>query len=142
MTGKRKLTAKDLLLAYLEANGIETSRSKVGLNFRYEGWNFLLWHDADEPLFFRLTLPGIFDVTDENYAQALMACNMINWNYRVVKASLYEFNEDDRQRASVWVCYEQWLDGNNLSPDLVVRAINALMEAAERFQSLTERGVV
>jgi hypothetical protein len=142
MTGKRKLTAKDLLLAYLEANGIETSRSKVGLNFRYEGWNFLLWHDADEPLFFRLTLPGIFDVTDENYAQALMACNMINWNYRVVKASLYEFNEDDRQRASVWVCYEQWLDGNNLSTDLVVRAINALMEAAERFQSLTERGVV
>ncbi len=142
MTGKRKLTAKDLLLTYLEANGIETSRSKVGLNFRYEGWNFLLWHDADEPLFFRLTLPGIFDVTDENYAQALMACNMINWNYRVVKASLYEFNEDDRQRASVWVCYEQWLDGNNLSPDLVVRAINALMEAAERFQSLTERGVV
>lgn len=142
MTVKRKLTAKDLLLAYLEANGIETSRSKVGLNFRYEGWNFLLWHDADEPLFFRLTLPGIFDVTDENYAQALMACNMINWNYRVVKASLYEFNEDDRQRASVWVCYEQWLDGNNLSPDLVVRAINALMEAAERFQSLTERGVV
>ena len=142
MTGKRKLTARDLLLAYLEANGIETSRSKVGLNFRYEGWNFLLWHDADEPLFFRLTLPGIFDVTDENYAQALMACNMINWNYRVVKASLYEFNEDDRQRASVWVCYEQWLDGNNLSPDLVVRAINALMEAAERFQSLTERGVV
>lgn len=133
------MTAKDLLLAYLDANGIETSRSKVGLNFHYEGWNFLLWHDADEPLFFRLTLPGIFDVTDENYAQALMACNMVNWNYRVVKASLYEFNEDGRQRASVWVCYEQWLDGGNLSQDLVTRAINTLMEVAERFQTMTER---
>ena len=132
------MTAKDLLLAYLEAQGIETSRTKVGLNFRYEGWNFLLWHDADEPLFFRLTLPGIFDVTDENYAQALMACNMLNWNYKVVKASLYEYNEDGRQRASVWVCFEQWLDGSNPQSDLVNRAINALMEVAERFQSLAE----
>ena len=49
MTGKRKLTAKDLLLAYLEANGIETSRSKVGLNFRYEGWNFLLASKKFQP---------------------------------------------------------------------------------------------
>lgn len=132
------MTAKDLLLAYLETQGLETSRTKVGMNFRYEGWNFLLWHDADEPLFFRLTLPGIFDVTDENYARALMACNMLNWNYKVVKASLYEYDEDGRQRASVWVCFEQWLDGNNPQPDLVNRAIHALIEAAERFQSLAE----
>ena len=140
MTTKRNTTAKELLLSYLEAQGITASRTKVGINFQVEGWNYLLWHDAEAPLFFRLTLPGIFDVTDENYAQALMACNMLNWNYKVVKASLYEYNEDGRQRASVWVCYEQWLDGGSPQTDLVARAVSALMEAAEQFQRLAERG--
>ena len=132
------MTAKDLVLAYVHEQGIAATRTKVGINFCYEGWNFLLWRDADDPLFFRLTLPGIMDVTDENYARALMACNTLNWNYKVVKASLYEFEEGGRRQASVWVCYEQLLDGGNAQLDLVPRAVNALMAAVERFQNMVE----
>lgn len=133
----RKNIAKSLVLAYLKEHGIAARNSKIGVNFDYDGWNFLLWHDAEDPLFFRLTLPGIFDVTDENYAQALMACNALNWNYKVVKASLYEYDEAGKSRASVWVCFEQMLDGSALtSEDLVPRAIAALVEAAEQFQNL------
>lgn len=132
----RKHTAKDLTLSYLKAQGISASHSKVGVNFQYDGWNFLLWHDADDPLFFRLTLPGIFDVTDENYAEALMACNTLNWNYKVVKASLYEYEEAGQRRGSVWVCFEQMLDGSTVDVPLAERAINALVEAAEQFQNL------
>ena len=132
----RKNVAKSMLLAYLKSEGITARNSKVGVNFEYDGWNFLLWHDADDPLFFRLTLPGIFDVTDENYAQALMACNTLNWNYKVVKASLYEYDEAGKSRASVWVCFEQMLDGATASEDIVPRAIAALVEAAEQFQNL------
>lgn len=133
----RKNIAKSLVLAYLKEHGIAARNSKIGVNFDYDGWNFLLWHDAEDPLFFRLTLPGIFDVTDENYAQALMACNTLNWNYKVVKASLYEYDEAGKSRASVWVCFEQMLDGSALtSEDLVPRAIAALVEAAEQFQNL------
>ena len=87
MSGK-KITAQALTLAYLKEQGITSRRTKVGVNFQLDGWTFLLWHDADDPHFFRLTLPGIFDVTDANYASALMACNTLNWNYKVVKASL------------------------------------------------------
>ena len=88
-------------------------------------------------MFFRLTLPGIFDVTDENYAAALMACNTLNWNYKVVKASLYEYEEDGRRRASVWVCFEQMLDTDPpAAAELVSRAIRVLMDAAEQFQNL------
>ena len=134
----RKNVAKGLTLAYLKAHGITARNSKVGVNFEHEGWNFLLWHDAEDPMFFRLTLPGIFDVTDENYAQALMACNTLNWNYKVVKASLYEYDEAGKSRASVWVCYEQMLDNEAISDEIVSRAITALMEAAERFQVLVE----
>ena len=132
----RKITAKNLVLQYLKEHEIQASTSKVGINFSYDGWNFLLWNDADDPLFFRLTLPGIFDVTDENYAQALMACNMLNWKYKVVKGSLYEFEEQGQSRASVWVCYEQLLDGDVDMSLLLPRAMEALMEVAEQFQTL------
>ena len=110
----------------------------MGVNFRVDGWNFLLWHDADEPLFFRLTLPGIFDVTDDNYAQALMACNTLNWNYKVVKASLYEYEEAGKRHASVWVCYERMLDTSTNSEEVVENAITSLVAAAEHFQTLLE----
>ncbi|MBO6026230.1 MAG: YbjN domain-containing protein [Bacteroidales bacterium] len=134
----RKNVAKNVALAYLKAHGIAARNTKVGVNFEYDGWNFLLWHDADDPLFFRLTLPGILDVTDENYAQALMACNTINWNHKVVKASLYEFEDKGKHGASVWVCFEQMLE-ENCALEVVERAIGALIEAAERFQGLVER---
>ena len=130
--------AKNVVLSYLKEHGIAARNSKVGVNFEYEGWNFLLWHDADDPLFFRLTLPGIFDVTDDSYAQALLACNTLNWNYKVVKASLYEYDEAGKRRASVWVCYEQMLESESVLDEIVPRAITALMEAAERFQTLLE----
>lgn len=133
-----KKTAKSLTLAYLKEADIPVRSTKLGLNFQYEGWNCLLWHDADDPRFFRLTLPGIFDVTDANYASALMACNTLNWNYKVVKASLYEYEEAGSVRASVWVCYEQMLDDDAVEV-VVPRALRALAEAAERFQTLVER---
>ena len=132
----KKNTAKSLVLSYLKEQGVEARKSKVGINFEIDGWNFLLWHDAEDPFFLRLTLPGIFDVTDESYAQALMACNTLNWNYKVVKASLYEYDEAGKNRASVWVCFEQMLDGTTISEEIVGRAITALLDAAEQFQNL------
>lgn len=140
MVTKKNTTARELLLEYLKAQGLTASRTKVGINFRYDGWNFLLWRDADDPSFFRLTLPGIFDVTDDCYARALMACNTLNWNYKVIKASLYEYEEDGKQRASVWVCYERILDkAFSQDVDMVAGAVTALIAAAEQFQNLVER---
>lgn len=133
----RKITAQALTLAYLKDQGITSRRTKVGVNFQLDGWTFLLWHDADDPHFFRLTLPGILDVTDANYASALMACNTLNWNYKVVKASLYEYEEAGQRRASVWVCYERMLDETS-TPEMVAIAITSLMDAAESFEGLVE----
>lgn len=130
--------AKNLVVSWLRQNDVKARNSKVGLNFVYEGWNFLLWNDADDPLFLRLTLPGIFDVNDDNYAVALLACNNLNWNHKVVKASLYEYEESGKRHASVWVCFEQLLDGTDADPEIVTRAVSALIDAAERFQTLAE----
>lgn len=134
----KKFTAKSLTLLWLKSHEVTARTTKVGINFSYDGWNFLLWHDVDDPMFFRLALPGLLEVTDENYAQALMTCNNINWNYKVVKASLYEYEEAGKRQASVWVCFEQMLDDNS-SSEVVSRALASLIEAAERFQILVEK---
>ena len=133
-----KHIAKNLVTAWLKEREIKGRNTKVGVNFEYESWNFLLWNDVDDPSFFRLTLPGIYDVTDDNYAVALLACNTLNWNYKVVKASLYEFEESGKRHASVWVCFEQMLDGSVTDTEIVTRAVSALLDAAERFQTLIE----
>ena len=67
------MKVKGQVMRCLKSKGILATKNELGLNFTYQGWNFLLWNDADDPLFFRLVLPGGFDVTDENYAKSIMA---------------------------------------------------------------------
>ena len=127
------MNAKGLVSKYLKSQGIVSKKNDLGLNFTYDGWNFLLWNDADDPLFFRLILPGVFDVTDDNFAEAIMACNNVSWNYKVVKAVLYEFEDEHDSGASVWMCFEQVLDSNPQVEELVPRAIHSLIAAADAF---------
>ncbi len=127
------MNVKGLVTKYLKSQGIVAAKNALGLNFTYEGWNFLFWNDADDPQFFRLTLPGVFDVTDDNFANAIMACNNINWNYKVVKAVLYDYEDGKEKGASVWMCYEQVLDANPQIDELVPQAIHSLIAAAEAF---------
>ena len=126
------MTVNGLVSRYLKSQGIATKRSDLGLNFSYQGWNFLLWNDREDSTLFRLTLPGIFDVTDANFARALMACNNINWNYKVVKAVLYDYEDGKEKGASVWLCYEQQLDAADLEA-LIHRAIQSLLSACDAF---------
>ncbi len=127
------MTIKTLVSNYLKSIGVAAKRSELGLNFTYDGWNFLLWNDKEDLMFFRLILPGVFDVTDDNYAEALMACNNVNWNYKVVKAVLYDYEDKHERGASVWMCYEQQLDGAPQVEELIPRAVHSLIAAAEAF---------
>ncbi len=127
------MNVNGLVLKYLKLQSIATKKSDLGLNFSFQGWNFLLWNDRDDPMLFRLTLPGVFDVTDNNFAQSIMACNNINWNFKVVKAVLYEYEDGMEKGASVWMCYEQQID---VIPDwgpFIHRAIRSLFAAYDAF---------
>jgi len=127
------MNVKELVSKYLKSQGIVATKNALGLNFNYEGWNFLFWNDADDPMFFRLTLPGIFDVTDDNFAKAIMACNNINWNYKVVKAVLYDYEDGKDKGASVWMCYEQVLDTTPDMETLMRNAVQSLLSACDAF---------
>ena len=127
------MNTKTLVSKYLKSKGIVPKKNELGLNFGYEGWNFLLWNDTEDPLFFRLILPGVFDVTDDNFAEAIMACNNVNWKFKVVKAVLYEFEDEYDKGTSIWICFEQVLDVNPQVEELIPRAIHSLIAAAEAF---------
>ena len=127
------MNVNGLVLRYLKSRGVAAKKSDLGLNFTYQGWNFLLWNDREDPMFFRLTLPGVFDVTDANFARAIMACNNINWNYKVVKSVLYDFEDEHDKGASVWMCYEQAFDPAARVDELVPHAVQCLIDAAEAF---------
>ena len=127
------MKVKGQVARWLKSNGILAAKNELGLNFTYQGWNFLFWNDVDDPLFFRLVLPGVFDVTDENYAKSIMACNNVNWNFKVVKAVLYEFDDGRDIGASIWMCYEQSLDSVQQVDYLMPRALHGLLSAAEAF---------
>ena len=127
------MNIKGLVSKYLKSQGIVPKKNELGLNFTYEGWNFLLWNDADDPLFFRLILPGVFDVTDDNFAKAIMACNDVNWNFKVVKAVLYEFEDEHEKGTSIWMCFEQMLNSVPQVEELIPRAIHSLIAATESF---------
>ena len=127
------MKVKGQVMRCLKSKGILATKNELGLNFTYQGWNFLLWNDADDPLFFRLALPGVFDVTDENYAKSIMACNNVNWNFKVVKAVLYEFDDGHDSGASIWMCFEQSLDSVQQVDNLLPRAMHSLLSAAEVF---------
>lgn len=129
----RGMTAGTLVSRYLKSQGIVPKKSDLGLNFSQDGWNFLLWKDADDPLFFRLTLPGIFDVKDESFAKAIMACNNVNWNYKVVKAVLYDYEDGHEKGSSVWLCYEKQLDATTNVENLLQQAVETLLSAADAF---------
>ena len=103
------MKTKTLVSRYLKSQGVAPKKSELGINFTFEGWNFLFWDDIDDPLFFRLILPGVFDVTDENY-------------------------EDKHDSgASVWLCFEQVLESTPQVDDLVPRAVQSLLAAADAF---------
>ena len=127
------MNAKTLVSKYLKAVGVATKKNDLGLNFTFQDWNFLLWNDKEDPTLFRLTLPGIFDVTDANFARAIMACNNVNWNFKVVKAVLYDYDDGKEKGASVWLSYEQQLDTAPDAESLVSRAIQSLLSACDAF---------
>jgi hypothetical protein len=125
--------AKDLLLEYLKNSGIEPHEVEVGFTFRFENWNFLFWSEPEDPMFFRLTLPGVFDVTEENYAEAILATNETNLNFKVVKAIIYDISDEKESISSVWICYEQFLDPALKLGDFVPRAIHIMIDACDGF---------
>ncbi len=127
------MNLKELMLNYLREEGFCPKEEEYGLAFKCEGLNFIFFYDEDDGQYFRLMMPGIFDVTEENLPAVLLAMNKVNSEMKVVKA--YTPVPD-----AVWIGFEVIVDSTPVLADFVPRGINMLRAAQRKFYEAIQQG--
>ncbi len=128
-----------LMLNYLAEEGFRPHETPFGIAFKIEGINYLYFKDEADEQYFRLMMPAIFEVTEDNEDMILRAMNDVNSSIKVVK--LYTMDMEDEQGkkdTSVWVAFEILADSTPELTDFVPRAITLLQGARIAFLSKLE----
>lgn len=131
---------KKLMINFLAEEGFRPHETDFGIAFKYEGFNFLYLKDDDDEQYFRLMMPAIFEVTEDNEEMVLKAMNDVNSNIKVVK--LYTMNmsdENGKKDVSVWVAFEILADTTPELGDIVPRALSLLQGGRMAFFSQIEQ---
>jgi len=119
-----------LMINFLAEEGFRPHETEFGIAFKYEGFNYLYFKDDDDEQYFRLMMPAIFEVTEDNEDMVLKALNYVNSNIKVVKLYTMEMeDEDNKKETNVWVGFEILADTTPELGDIVPRAL-ALLQAA------------
>jgi len=119
---------------YLKAQGLQPENREFGIFFRYQMFNFIILDYKDDPLFFRIVMPGIMDVDENNRMDVLEACNKITGEMKIVKA----FINDNENSSDVWLSTEQLLDQDPGFDDIIPRSLNTLLAAHREFGSIID----
>ena len=128
-----------LMMDYLAEEGFRPHETPFGIAFKYEGINFLYFNDPEDEQYFRLMMPAIFEVTEDNEETIMRVMNDVNGNIKVVKLYTMEMeDENGKKDTSVWVAFEILADTTPELGDIVPRAINLLQGARIAFLSRLE----
>ena len=127
------MNLKELTQEYLRKEGFCPEETDFGLYFKCEGKNFLLIYDDDDEQYFRLMMPCIFEMTDENQEAVYHAMNEVNSSVKVIKAYIMRENE-------VWLGFEVLADNTPVVDDFIPRAINMLNSGARKFYQALQEG--
>ena len=127
------MNLKDLMEQFLKEEGFCPKQEEFGLAFKCEGKSFLFIYDDDDDQYFRLMMPCIFDMTEENREVVLHAMNEVNSSVKVIKAYTMLENE-------VWLGFEILVDSTPVVGDLVPRALAMLNGGARRFFEVLQEG--
>ena len=115
------------MIDYLAEEGFRPHETEFGIAFKSEGFNFLFFKDDVDEQYFRLMMPAIFEVTEDNEDMILQALNDVNGNIKVVKLYTMEMeDEENKKSTSVWVSFEILADTTPEMADIVPRAITLL----------------
>jgi hypothetical protein len=128
-----------MMMEFLAEEGFRPHETPFGIAFKSEGLNFLYFKDADDEQYFRLMMPAIFVVTEDNEETIMRVMNDVNGSIKVVK--LYTMNLEDEQgkeETSVWVAFEILADTTPELSDIVPRALALLRSARVSFLARLE----
>lgn len=120
------MNLKELMLEFLREEGFCPKENEYGLDFKCEGKNFVFLYDEEDDQYFRLMMPNIFEVTEENRDAVLRALNETNASIKVVKVYT-------PVPQAVWIGFEVLVDSTPVLEDIVPRGINMLRAAQQRF---------
>ena len=127
------MNLKELMMQYLQEEGFCPKETEFGLDFKCEGRSFVFFYDSDDDQYFRLMMPNIFEVTDENRDTVMYALNETNATVKVVKA--YTPVAD-----AVWIGFEVLVDSTPVLADLVPRGLSMLRTAQTTFYEEIQKG--
>ena len=127
------MNLKELMMQFLREEGYCPKETELGLDFKCEGRSFVFFYDSDDELYFRLMMPNIFEVTDENRDAVMYALNETNATVKVVKAytPIPQY---------VWVGFEVLVDSTPVLSDLVPRGLSMLRTAQTTFYEAIQKG--
>ena len=118
----------ELLLDFLQEEGYrpQVDPEDGEITFKCEGLTYSYFPDENDDQYFRLMLPAIYDVTEDNRYEVLDAIDKTNFNIKVIKLYIVH----DR---SVWAALEILMDTTPVMADIVPRAIALLRHARSDF---------
>ena len=127
------MNLKEMMLQYLREEGYCPKEDEYTIDFKCEGRTFAFFYDKEDDQYFRLMMPNIFEVTDENREAVLRALNETNSSVKVVKAYT-PFPQ------AVWVGFEVLVDSTPVLADIVPRGLNMLRTAQQTFYEEIQKG--
>ena len=120
------MKTSEMVFNYLKSQGLMPEfDERNNILFKYQMKTFLYFSDDNDVAFFNLTLPRIFDVTDENRMEVFEAINEVNETTKVVKLTI--------AGDSVWCATEIMMDSTPELNDLIPRLINILLNSQQKF---------
>ena len=128
-----------LMIDYLAEEGFRPHETPFGIAFKNEGINYLFFKDDEDEQYFRLMMPAIFEVTDDNEETIMKVMNEVNGTIKVVKLYTMDMEDDKgKTETSVWVAFEILADSTPELGDIVPRAISLLKGARIAFLAKLE----
>ena len=125
-----------LMMEFLAEEGFRPHETPFGIAFKFEGLNFLYIKDEEDDQYFRLMMPAIFDISEDNEDTVMRILNEVNGSIKVVKLYTMDIeNENGNPETSVWAAFEILADTTPELNDIVPRAINLLQGARLAFLS-------
>ena len=122
----------ELVFNYLKEQGLVPKfNDRCNIEFKYQMRNFLFFNNDDDEQFFQLTMPSIFEVTDDNRMAVMEAMNEVNDTKKVVKLTVPKSN-------MVWASAEIMMDSTPELDDLIPRQLGILLGTQEDFYKLME----
>ena len=128
-----------MMMEFLAEEGFRPHETPFGIAFKSEGLNFLYFKDEEDEQYFRLMMPAIFVVTEDNEDTVLSVMNDVNGTIKVVKLYTMDIeDEDGKSEKSVWVAFEILADTTPELNDIVPCAIALLRGARIAFLAKLE----